>query len=279
MVKRKRKGGSRGVKATPMGVAVTLGDPLVRVTLVEDEGPQPPPASGRGQPNPAPRKEQQGEQQGEKRAVPPGAHSCEFKGGNCLYCLSQATGETCFWKGTVGQPCHCSRVLLLRLGVPPTPAPAMLHTKSFPRRRGLEGAYHHIQCGKCNAGSGRWSGASLLLLRRGVGCGLAEWVALAHLPRRGPSGVGWHCIRGVRKTRAMRGHDLFSRVGRLLQLHTQSHWIQPHPMTTPMTTGDQSGGDPCNTVVGHSTRPHYFSHITTLGDSAVTSRIRTLLSS
>ena len=39
------------------------------------------------------------------------------------------------------QGCLCSRVLLLPHGVPPAPAPAMLHTKPCPRQRSLEGAH------------------------------------------------------------------------------------------------------------------------------------------
>ena len=35
---------------------------------------------------------------------------------------------------TVGQLSRYSQVLLLPLGVTPTPVPAMLHTKSFPRQ-------------------------------------------------------------------------------------------------------------------------------------------------
>ena len=47
--------------------------------------------------------------------------------------LSQATGEVYLWGVTVGQSCLCSHVLLLPLGVPPTPAPAMHHIQAFPR--------------------------------------------------------------------------------------------------------------------------------------------------
>ena len=72
------------VRVTLMGEAVTRGDLLVKVTLVEDEGPQPPPASDRGQPNLAPRKEQQGEQQGEKRAAPPSTFALPC----CRMCLA-----------------------------------------------------------------------------------------------------------------------------------------------------------------------------------------------
>ena len=35
-----------------------------------------------------------------------------------------------------------TKLLLLPLGVPPTPA--MLYTKPFPRQRKLEGDHHHI---------------------------------------------------------------------------------------------------------------------------------------
>ena len=55
------------VRVTLNGEAVTRGDPLVRITLVEDQGPQPLPLVEEPT-NPAPPK---GEQQGEKRATPP----------------------------------------------------------------------------------------------------------------------------------------------------------------------------------------------------------------
>ena len=42
---------------------------------------------------------------------------------------------------------------LLPLGVPPTQAPAMLHTTSFPRHCSSEGAHHH-RCGNYNTGPG-----------------------------------------------------------------------------------------------------------------------------
>ena len=48
----------------------------------------------------------------------------------------------------VGPLSVCSRVWLLPLGVPPTPAPAMPHIRSFPRPWGSEGANHHEQRGE-----------------------------------------------------------------------------------------------------------------------------------
>ena len=49
-----------------------------------------------------------------------------------------------FQKVRVEQLSRCSLVLLLPLGVPPAPAPAMLHTKSFPA------SVTHQRCAVCS---------------------------------------------------------------------------------------------------------------------------------
>ena len=68
--------------------------------------------------------------------------------------LTPTAGENYFHWVRVGQLSLCSQVLLLPLGVPPTPVPAMLSTKSFIRQRNSEGAHHHHhhQCGRCDTG-------------------------------------------------------------------------------------------------------------------------------
>ena len=63
------------------------------------------------------------------------------EGGSLLGYLT-AGGEA-FCCERVGRSSRCAQVLLLPPGVPPTPAPGMLHTRSFPRPRGLEAAHHH----------------------------------------------------------------------------------------------------------------------------------------
>ena len=61
--------------------------------------------------------------------------------GACLRCLS--IGEKHLWEMRMGLMSLRAQALLQPLGVPPTPAPAMLHTKSFPKAQSLEGAHHH----------------------------------------------------------------------------------------------------------------------------------------
>ena len=48
--------------------------------------------------------------------------------------LTPTVGEEHFWWVRVGQWSRYSQVLLQPVGVPATPAAAMLHTKSFPRQ-------------------------------------------------------------------------------------------------------------------------------------------------
>ena len=55
-------------------------------------------------------------------------------------------GQNCFYYVTVERLSRYSQVLLLPLGVPPAPAPAMLHTKTFARSRSSEGAHHQLMC-------------------------------------------------------------------------------------------------------------------------------------
>ena len=55
---------------------------------------------------------------------------------------SLTAGGNHFCQVRVGQLSRYSHVLLLPLGVPPMPAPAVPHTKSFPRQWSLGGVHH-----------------------------------------------------------------------------------------------------------------------------------------
>ena len=68
----------------PRGGGLTLEVLRIRGTLVEDEGPQPPPAGGRGAPNPTPK----GEPLGEKRPAPsnPSAGGADMSSENAKKC-------------------------------------------------------------------------------------------------------------------------------------------------------------------------------------------------
>ena len=93
-----------------------------------------------------------------------------FDGGILRTWLNPTAGEHHVYETRSGYLSLCSQAPLLPLGVPPTPAPAMLHTKSFPRPQSLEGAHHH-RCEKCHTGpegSGSLSGG-------GVDSGFRDW--------------------------------------------------------------------------------------------------------
>ena len=80
-----------------------------------------------------------------RQSTAPARHSTACVLVTLVWCT--APGQTYFGEVRVGQMSHSSQQLQLPLCVPP-----MLHTKSFQRRCGLEGA--SPQCGKCNTGLG-----------------------------------------------------------------------------------------------------------------------------